>query len=95
MAGRCTKGRGKWFDKVEYLTHEHPKQQEQGKHRYDDSEVKASFDFRKELDDRNAHRAKYGVDLSYTEQLRNDVLCRGKTLKEIREEESACVSKRS
>ena len=36
---------------------------------------------------RNAHRAKYGVDLSYTEQLRNDVLCRGKTLKEIREED--------
>lgn len=81
------KGRGKWLDKVEYLTHEHPKQQEQGKHRYDDSEVKASFDFRKELDERNAHRAKYGVDLSYTEQLRNDVLCRGKTLKEIREED--------
>lgn len=79
------KGRGKWLDKIEYLTHEHPRQQEQGKHRYDDSEVIASFDFRKALNERNEHRARYGGDLSHTEQLRNDVLTRGVTLKQIRD----------
>lgn len=79
------KGRGKWLDKIEYLTHEHPRQQEQGKHRYDDSEVQASFDFRKALNERNEHRARYGGDLSQTEQLRNDVLTRGVTLKQIRD----------
>lgn len=37
------KGHGSFLDVVEYLTHEHPTQQSEGKHRYDDSEIHASW----------------------------------------------------
>lgn len=40
------KGRGAFFHCVKYLTHENPKEQEKGKYRYDDNEVKANFNFR-------------------------------------------------
>lgn len=33
-----------------YLTHESPEEQEKGKHRYEDSEIHANFDFRKVID---------------------------------------------
>lgn len=75
-------GAGKFLDCVEYLTHESVKQQELGKHRYDDSEVKASFDFRTKLDKRNENRLHYGKDLDEKEQLRYDVLYSGKTLRQ-------------
>lgn len=39
-----------WFDTVEYLTHESPKEQDLGKFRYDDSLVVANFDWRNFID---------------------------------------------
>lgn len=46
-----------FLDLVEYLTHEHPNQQQAGKHLYDDSEVHASqeWDWRSDLE---AHKEK-------------------------------------
>lgn len=78
------KGRGAFLDCVQYLTHETEKQQLLGKWRYPDEEVKASFDFRKELDEREAKRARYGGrDLSSRDQVRYDVLYNGKTIREV------------
>ena len=74
------KGRGAFLDLVQYLTHEDAKQQELGKHRYDDSEIIANFDFRKELDKRAENKLKYGQDLDARDQQRFDVLYKGKTL---------------
>lgn len=42
------KGRGAFLDCVQYLTHEQGKQQEQGKTLYEDSKIKANFNFRTE-----------------------------------------------
>lgn len=77
-------GAGKFLDCVEYLTHESVKQQELGKHRYNNSEVKASegFNWREKLDKRNENKAIYGKDLDEKEQLRFDVLYNGKTLRQ-------------
>lgn len=55
------KGHGAFLDKVEYLTHEHEKQQALGKHLYSDDEMHANFDFRAELDNRALNRARYGA----------------------------------
>lgn len=75
-------GAGKFLDCVEYLTHESAKQQELGKHRYEDSEVIANFDFREALDKRNDNKAKYGKDLDEKQQMMYDVLYLGKTLRQ-------------
>lgn len=75
-------GAGKFLDCVEYLTHENSKQQELGKYRYDDEEVKTNFDFRTKLNKRNENKAIYGRDLDEKEQLRFDVLYNGKTLRQ-------------
>lgn len=79
-------GAGKFLDCVEYLTHESAKQQELGKHRYDDAEVRASagFDWRAKLDKRNENKIKYGRDLDEKEQMRYDVLYNGKTLRQCK-----------
>lgn len=60
------RGHGAFLDGVQYLTHETPKEQAKGKHRYDDSEVEASFgfDWRTELNKRTAERAARGVEYS-------------------------------
>ena len=76
------KGQGAFLDCVEYLTHESTKAQQQGKFRYTDEEVKANFDFRKELDEREENRLKYGKDLSKKDRQRYDVLYHGKTLQQ-------------
>lgn len=75
-------GPGKFLDCVEYLTHESVKQQELGKHRYDDAEIRSNFDFRARLDKRNENKAKYGRDLDESEQMMYDVMYKGKTLKQ-------------
>ena len=75
-------GAGKFLDCVEYLTHESFKQQELGKHRYDNEEVHSNFEWREKLDRRNENKAKYGKDLSDKDQMRYDVLYRGKTLRQ-------------
>lgn len=79
----CPKGRNAFLDCVMYLTHEDSKQQDLGKHLYDDSEIKANFDFRKEL---NAYidRKLNGKNLSERDQLRSDVLYNGVSLRDAR-----------
>lgn len=44
------KGRNSFGDCCEYLTHENPKEQEKGKHLYNDSEIRANFNFRELID---------------------------------------------
>ncbi|MFE7194974.1 hypothetical protein [Microbacterium oxydans] len=60
------KGHGAFLDVAEYLTHEHEKQQKLGKHRYDDAEVHANFDFRAEVDAHVASRGKPGASRKVT-----------------------------
>lgn len=80
------KGRGAFLDIVEYITHENPKEcgpiEEggHGKHRYEDEEMYASFDFRAELNKRAADRLKFGQDLDKKQQQRYEVLYNGKSL---------------
>jgi hypothetical protein len=44
------KGRDAFIQCIQYLTHENKKEQDSGKHLYDDSEVFSNFDFRTELE---------------------------------------------
>ena len=74
------KGQGAFLDIVQYLTHEGEKQQELGKRFYEDSEVKANFDFRAELTRREENKLKYGRDLDVGKQMLYDVLYNGMTL---------------
>lgn len=80
-------GRRAFLDCVQYLTHESDREQEAGKHRYEDEEVKASFDFRAELDERERTRLLTGKDiLTDKERLRFQVLKEGKTLRQVSDE---------
>lgn len=79
------KGAGAFLDCVAYLTHEDNKQRELGKYRYADDEVVANFDFRAELDKRMERKLKYGKDLSDKDAIRNEVLYKGMTLKQVRD----------
>lgn len=80
------KGRGAFLDCVEYLTHEHPNQIANGKHRYDDAEVHANFDFRVDLNKRQLSRAKYGGDVDFKTELRLKVLDGDLSLREIKKQ---------
>lgn len=77
------KGAGAFLDCVQYLTHEDMKQQGLGKRLYDDSEVKANFKFREELDKRAERKARYGKDLNERDMIRNEVLLHGMTLRQV------------
>ena len=81
------KGKGAFLDCVEYLPHSSEKEQEKGKTLYSDEEVHSNFDWRKELNEREENREKYGGDLSKKDRMLFDVLYLGKTLKECREED--------
>lgn len=88
------KGKGAFWDCLEYLTHEDEAQQELGKHRYDDSEVFASAscgDWRKELDSRKIDEEKYGVGKTREQKQIIDVAKYGKTLNECYRELDADV----
>ena len=78
-----TKGAGAFLDCVQYLTHEQIKQQELGKRLYSDSEVKANFDFRAELTERDERKAKYGRDISEKDLIRHKVLFEGYSLRRL------------
>lgn len=80
------KGHNTFLDCVEYLTHESEKQQLLGKYRYPDSEVKANFPFRMQLDKRNKDRELFGRDLDEKTRYRAMVLYKGMTIREIIEE---------
>ena len=84
---QVAKGAGAVLDCAQYLTHEDDKQQGLGKRLYDDSRVKANFEFRKALDERQAKKAKYGRDLSDRDKMRYDVLYEGKTLRQCMAED--------
>jgi len=77
------KGRGAFLDNVRYITHEDEKQQKLGKHLYQDEEVHANFDFRKELTQREENKQKYGRDLDYKKQIFYDVLYNGKKISQV------------
>lgn len=81
------KGRDKYIDCVEYLTHEHINQQKLGKHLYTDEEVHSNFDFRSLLAKRKDTLEKYGTDLSPRDQMRYDVLYSGKTIRQCIEDD--------
>lgn len=78
------RGRGAFLDCVEYLTHEGLKQQEQGKYRYDDSEIHSNFDWRGALDTRALSRAMYGKSVDLKTQIRGKVLRGDLTLRDVR-----------
>lgn len=46
----CPKGRDAFIQCVQYLTHESKKEQDAGKHLYDDIDIKSNFCFREELE---------------------------------------------
>lgn len=79
------KGKGAFWDCVQYLTHEDEDQQKLGKHRYDDSEIFTSVscrDWRKQLDSRKIDEEKYGVGKTKEQKYIIDVAKYGKTLNE-------------
>ena len=78
----CPKGAGAFLDCVEYLTHESDTQQDKGKHLYADSEVRANFDFRKELQER-AERNAIRRGISSRDYLRYKVMYGGMTMQEV------------
>lgn len=84
----CPKGAGAFLDCINYLTHEDDNQQAMGKVLYSDDCVKSNFNWREKLDNRAINKAKYGRDLSDKDQMRQDVLVYGKTLKECFESNS-------
>lgn len=81
------KGVGAFLDCIQYLTHEEVEQQEKGKHLYENELVHSNFDWRKELDDRAFNQAEYGTDLSKFDQMRFDVMYKGKTLGQCEDED--------
>lgn len=91
-------GRGAFLDCVEYLSHESPRAIDQHKTHYDDDEIHASegFDFRKELTDLQAHRAKYGKragDMTPADTMRMHVMHDGWTMKMCRDDDPLTYGK--
>lgn len=82
------KGKGAFLDCVQYLTHESEKEQAKGKHLYADNEVIANFDFRKEINEREEKKLKYGKDLTREQEIFHNVLYEGKTIRQIIDEDS-------
>ena len=92
------RGRGAFLDGVEYLPHESPRAIEQFKTHYDDDEIHASpgFDFRKELIDLQAHRAKYGKragDMTPADTMRMHVMHDGWNMKQCRDDDPLTYAK--
>ena len=92
------RGRGGFLDGVEYLPHESPRAIEQHKTHYDDDEIHASsgFDFRQELTDLQAHRAKYGKragDMTPADTMRMHVMHDGWTMKMCRDDDPLTYAK--
>lgn len=75
-----------FLDCVQYLTHEHEKQQALGKYLYPDEYVHANFDFRKELCEHIKEVETYGKKLSIFDKMCLAVVKNGKTLRECKEE---------
>lgn len=77
------KGRGAFPTYLRYLTHEAPSEQAKGKHRYDDSEVKANFDWRAVIDAHFARSREQPTDT--LSQVMLDLLNGRMSLAQVRE----------
>lgn len=77
------KGRDAFLDKLRYLTHEDDKQQELGKHRYEDDKIVSNFDWRTAVDTLMAKRLKFGNGVSEKDEVRYQVLFEGLTLRKL------------
>jgi hypothetical protein len=86
---RKKEGQGTFLDCVEYLTHEHEKQQKLGKHRYADEEIHSNFDWRTAVDERVAARKQgfHSGSAAKKMQIRLAVMNGEMTLKQVRENE--------
>ena len=84
---RMPSGRGAFLDCVRYLTHEDKRQQDLGKTLYPDDDVVANFDWRTEVDKYVEGR------MSKADVMRQNVLQKGWTLKQCREEDPLTYSK--
>lgn len=83
------RGANAYIDLVEYLTHEHPVQQEAKKHLYADEEIKSNHDWRTELEHYKIRRVKKSVSkLNTKDYYRNEVLFHGMTLRQIAVEDA-------
>ena len=92
------RGRGAFLDGVEYLVHESPRAVQQFKTHYNDDEVHASsgFDFRREVADLQAHRAKYGKragDMTPADTMRMHVMHDGWNMKMCRDDDPLTYAK--
>ncbi len=84
-------GRNTFLDCVQYLTHETEKQQALGKHHYDDSEIKANFDSRAQLVEREEMRLRYGQELLNETGFRYEVLYKGMTIRQVIEQNPIAI----
>lgn len=85
-----TAGKKDFIDKVEYLTHEHEKQQALGKHLYPDEKIRSNFNFREQINVRVAMRLKYGNranELSDGDILQLHVMQDGWSMRRCRQED--------
>ena len=82
-------GKRAFGDCIEYLTHEHERQQDLGKTQYDDKDVHSNFDFRKMLRQRNmseVDRVREGLYEDDLEKYMCLVMYNGMTLREVENE---------
>lgn len=86
---RKKEGQGTFLDCIEYLTHEHEKQQRLGKHLYGDEEIHSNFDWRTAVDERVAARKQgfHSGSAAKKMQIRLAVMNGEMTLKQVREDE--------
>lgn len=86
---RKKEGQGTFLDCIEYLTHEHEKQQKLGKHLYADDEVHSNFDWRMAVDERVAARKQgfHSGSAAKKMQIRLAVMNGEMTLKQVREDD--------
>lgn len=77
------KGRGAFPTYLRYLTHEAPSEQAKGKYRYDDSEVRANFDWRAVIDAHFSRSREQPTDT--LAQVKLDLLNGRTSLAEVRE----------
>ena len=86
---RKKEGQGTFLDCIEYLTHEHEKQQKLGKHLYADDEVHSNFDWRMAVDERVVARKQgfHSGSAAKKMQIRLAVMNGEMTLKQVREDD--------
>ena len=89
------KGRGAFIDCVRYITHEDEKQQEIGKHLYQDDEITANFDFREEIDyiSVRTNLSPKTIPSSKLDKWLYEIAHDGKTLSECYKEDTLLYSK--